>query len=189
MNKQSTVSIVIFAFVALLALILISSLQVPIFLSSGSDSLETIIKTSSFSQWLALALFLLCWFFCFVFPKLKHKGYIGVKVILTFIALSMFVMSGHNFRYSGKQHALIDSWFFIPVQTLDINPTTYIENSRVGKTVYSVDAYSNDAKLLSVWLGLPPWRLNENKVLRVFYDLGFEQSLKVVNRRGINGES
>lgn len=153
---------------------LIASVQAPIFLSGGSDALEIIVKPSSLSQWLALLLFLFSWFFCFVFPKSRYKGHVGFKIVLTFIALNIFIVSGHNFRYSGKQHALIDRRFFIPSQTVAINPTTFIENGRIEKTMFSVSAYSGDAKLLGIWLGLPPWRLNEAKVLSVFHDLGFE---------------
>lgn len=174
MNKQSVVSIVLFVCVSLVAFVLIASVQVPIFLAGGSDALEIIVKPSNFSQWLALALFLFSWLLCFMLPKLKQKGHIGLKIALTFITLSIFLMSGHNFRYSGKQHALIDSWFFISMQTVAINPTTYIEDGYVEKTVFSVNAYSGDTKLLNIWLGLPPWRLNENKVSSVFHDLGFE---------------
>lgn len=174
MNKKSVVSIMLFVCVCLVAFVLIASVQVPIFLAGGSDSLEIIVKPSNFSQWLALALFLFSWLLCFVLPKLKHKGHAGLKIALTFITLSIFLMSGHNFRYSGKQHTLIDSWFFISVQSVAINPITYIENGHIEKTVFSVNAYSGDTKLLSIWLGLPPWRLNENKVSSVFHDLGFK---------------
>jgi len=174
MNKQSFISIALFICVSLVAFLLIASVQVPIFFAGGSDALEVIVKPSNSSQWLALALFLSSWLLCFVLPKLKQKGHIGLKIVLTFITLSIFLMSGHNFRYSGKQHALIDSWFFIPMQTVAINPTTYIENSHLEKTMFSVNAYSGDTKLLSIWLGLPPWRLSENKVSSVFHDLGFE---------------
>ena len=167
-------STVLFVFITLVALALIASVQIPIFLTGGSDALEVIVKTSNVSQWVALALFLLSWLLCFVLPKLKHKGDIRVKVVLIAITLSIFCMSGHNFRYSGKHHQLVDSYFFIPMQTVSVNPAPTIENSFVETTALSVSAYSGDTKLLSIWLGLPPWRLNERKVLAVLHGFAFE---------------
>lgn len=178
MNKKQVLSIMLFVCVCLVALMLVASVQVPIFLTGGSDSLEVVVKTSNFSQWLALVIFLFCWFVCFLMPQLKHKGNLGLKVVLTFITLSIFLMSGHNFKYSGKHHALVDRIFFIPIQTLAINPITYIENGRIEKTMLSINAYSDETKLVSVWLGLPPWNLNENKVESIFHNLGFKKLYK-----------
>jgi hypothetical protein len=176
MNNKAMVSVGLFGCITFVALMLIASVQIPIFLTAGSDALEVIVKTSNISQWLALALFLISWFVCFVLPKLKHKGDIRVKVALILITLSIFFMSGHNFRYSGKQHELVDRWFFIPMQTVSINPMTSIENGNIKDSLFSVMAYSGDTKLLSVWLGLPPWRLDEAEISSVLIDLGFEEA-------------
>lgn len=179
MNKKTLLPIILFAVLGLLAVLLVSVMQMPILLAGGSDSLERIITVSPLAQWLALVVLLFCGFVCFVLPSLKQKLSLMAKIGGMALAVFVFLLSGHNFRYSGRQHALIDSWFFIPVQRVSIDPTRHIKNARFKHspflvTAYGGDNHTEDGKLLTIFLGFPPWNLNKSEVEQVLSDLGFE---------------
>ncbi|BCD96232.1 hypothetical protein MARGE09_P0431 [Marinagarivorans cellulosilyticus] len=81
-------------------------------------------------------------------------------------------MAGHSFRYSGKQHALMDSWLLIPLQTHPVNPVTYIENGRVESGIFFTSLYINEERVMQVFNGFPPWQLNTEKMVEVLVNLG-----------------
>ena len=174
MGKQVHHRAILFAVIALVLALLTSAMQLPLLTNKGSGSLEVIVQAPYFTQWLACGLLLLCLLVCFIIPASRNNLPAFVKIGLTLFAVGTFLMAGHSFRYSGKQHALIDSWLLIPVQTTAINPVTYIENGRVESGIFFTALYSDEKTVMKVFNGFPPWRLDNDKIIEVLVGLGAE---------------
>ena len=101
-------------FITLIFGLLILSINDPVFLAGGSDSLDISIIPNATSQSIALIFF----FFSIIHGlKVKYKNEkIGrsLKAVSISLALICLLSSGHTFTISGKQHAFVDKLFHIP---------------------------------------------------------------------------
>jgi len=149
--------IIIIIGIAVVLGLLLLSVQDPVFLAGGSDSLDISIVPNPLSQWFALILFIMSIIHIFIVKYGSKPLGIVVKTFILFFATIIFLISGHTYTISGKQHAFIDQWFHIPVQRLEINPTGSIEQFAYKDNSIFICIYDKDEIKQRIVLGPLIW--------------------------------
>ena len=150
--------------VTLILSFLILTIQDPIFLSSGSDSLDRAIVPEQVTQWIAVALFFVSVVFSQLFTKSNKKYIFVLKSLVLGFSIIVVIASGHTYTISGKQHAFLDQWFHIPLQKLAFNPDEGVENLSYKVTDRFVYLYDADEVQQSILLGPLVWGLDEKDI-------------------------
>lgn len=141
-------------------------------LAGGSDSLDVVTLPTIFSQLAGLILF----FIALVhFIKVRYGNMkIGRLFKVLFILLSFITVlaSGHTHTISGKQHAFVDQWFHVPVQTLTFDPRESIENYKYKSGVMFVSLYKGEAVKQTILTGPLFWGISQRDVIKKLKDFG-----------------
>lgn len=174
MGKQAIFNFLALICVAFVGVVFLGSNFSPLIFHRGSNSLEVVAKIDLYLQCMAFSLFLTLWAICYILPFTKKKLHSALKIFLTLSSLTAFIMSGHHFRYSGKENAVLDKWFIFSLQKIHIDPNSYIDDGQVKRGNFSIKIYDGDTPLMTVFLGLPPLHLSSEEIIGILEDLGFK---------------
>ena len=147
--------------------LLILGTQDPFILAGGSELLELTAIPSKNSQWAALLLFFIVSVLSILIPFKKNllNTCITFGVFTTLIFL--LAVSGHSYTYSGRQHALIDRWYFIDLQNLHVNPNNFLNNGEYTDNKWYVSVYE-DGQIKQRIITWPFfWGLDKDHVLEI----------------------
>lgn len=158
--------------------VLIFAMQNSFLLAGGSEAGETIVAPGKISQWLALFLFaLLALFPASKIPLVKRHA-VTLKATLLAVSTVLLLASGHTYRYSDRAHAFIDTWYFVPLQTLEIDPTQYLENAQYhsGPSFLSISTDGHTRQRILTRLG--PFGIDEKETIDLLQNFGFQQQIE-----------
>jgi len=111
------------ASIALVFSLLFVAMNTQFIVAGGSDSLEVVVKPSALSQWVTLTLFF-CSYFFFILRKTRLSPLQkNINIILVLFFFALLMLNSHFFRISGRENKLVDSWFFIPTQSISFHPS------------------------------------------------------------------
>ncbi len=152
-------------FVTVIFGVLILSINDPVFLAGGSDSLDISVLPESTSQSIALMIFFIS-IVHGLMMKYKNKT-IGrwLKVFFIIIALIVLAASGHTYTISGKQHVFVDKWYHMPVQTLEFDPTESIDSFTYKDKGIFIFIYKDNRLEQKVLTGPLFWGISSDKVI------------------------
>jgi hypothetical protein len=153
---------------------LITYMQDPFILAGGSDVNEVTISPDTVTQWLALFLFSILALIPVRLIPLEKRITPPLKAFLLFISFIFLLASGHTYRYSGHSHALVDSWYFIPLQTLEIDPNNFIAAARYRTDPIFVYVYVEDQMRQIILSGPGPFGIHQSKIVEHLKSFGFE---------------
>jgi hypothetical protein len=153
---------------------LITYMQDPFILAGGSDVNEVTISPDMVTQWLALFLFSILALIPVRVIPLEKRITVPLKASLLFISFILLLASGHTYRYSGRLHALVDSWYFIPLQTLEIDPNNFIASARYRTNPIFVYVYAEDQARQIILSGPGPFGINQSKIVEHLKSFGFK---------------
>ena len=152
--------------------LLILNIQDPFFLAGGSDSLELTAAPSAISQWVALLLFFIISTLYILIPSKKNRFVSCFKSGALIVSVFLLIISGHSYTYSGRQHALIDSWYFMPLQTLSVNPQNFLNNGEYMDNQWYVSLYENGQVKQRIITWPFFWGINKSHVIDILKHVG-----------------
>ena len=158
--------------------LLYMSMQDPVFMARGSDSLNISALPNSLSQSISLILLLAVFLFTLKLNCFKKPSSLLIKVFLVVFAIITGFVNGHSYTYSGKSHALIDQWFHIPIQTLKIDPTGNISDISYKQNGLFVYVYEKNILRQMILNGPYPWGISNESVIKVLDDIGIVESIR-----------
>lgn len=173
MKNKISIAIVVTVFA-----VLILAIQNPLLLAGGSDTGEVIVAPDKISQWLALLLFVLMALFPISRIPLNKRHAITLKAALLAFSALLLLVSGHTYRYSDRSHALIDTWYFIPLQTLEIDPNQYLENARYSSGAFFLYVSAEGKTRQLILSGPRPFGISRHDAINLLQNFGFQQQIK-----------
>jgi hypothetical protein len=159
-------------FITVIFGVLILSINDPVFLAGGSDSLDISVLPDPASQSIALMVFFISVVHSLLI-KYKNKT-VGrwLKVFFIIIALIVLAASGHTYTISGKYHAFVDKWYHMPVQTLEFDPTESIDSFTYKDNGIFISIYKDNQLEQEVLTGPLFWGINSDKVIEKLEGFG-----------------
>jgi len=164
-------------FTVLITLVLglmVLSIRDSVFLSGGSDALDIVTLPEPASQAIALGLF----FFSIVHMSVKYPNkHLGNILKLFFFVPAFIIMlaSGHTYTISGKQHAIIDQWFHVPLQKLEFDPTKSIERYKYTYSDFFITIYDGNVIKQKIFKGPLLWGIKGDKIIASLENFGIEK--------------
>ncbi len=76
-----------------------------------------------------------------------------VAYFLVLLSALIVLLNGHTFTISGKRHSMVDRWFFIPIQTLEFDPSEGLNSGYYRKSGFFISVYEEDRLKLCVLTG------------------------------------
>jgi len=144
--------------------LMVLSIRDPVFLSAGSDALDIVILPEPASQLIALVLF----FFSIAHMSVKYPNkHLGNILKLFFFVPAFIIMlaSGHTHTISGKQHAIIDQWFHLPLQKLEFDPSKSIERYKYTYSDFFITIYDGNVIKQRILKGPFLWGIKGDKII------------------------
>ncbi len=151
--------------------LMVLSVRDPVLLSSGSDALDIATRPEPTSQAIALVLFFFSILHISIKYPNKHLGNI-LKLLFFVPAFIIMLASGHTYTISGKQHAVIDQWFHVPLQKIEFDPTKSIERYKYMHSGFFIAIYDGDVIKQKIFKGPLLWGIKGDEIIKNLESFG-----------------
>lgn len=150
--------------------LLMAAMHDTFLLAGGSDALE-INAIPAFEYQILSILALVSVLVVVIFRQTQ------VAYFFVFLAVLIIVLNGHTFTISGKRHFIVDRWFFIPIQTLQFDPSEGLISAYYRKNDFFISVYEEDRLKLCVLTGPDFVGLKASKVESMLKSFGLIEKL------------
>ncbi len=150
--------------------LLIWAMQDPMILAGGSETGELILAPDKSSQWFSLLFFAVMALFPVRLIPLEQRIARKMKSALFAISVLLLMVSGHTYRYSDRAHALVDIWYFLPVQSLRIDPDHFIVHATYRTDLFFISVFTEGHLRQLILTGPGPFGIERQRVAKLLQD-------------------
>lgn len=124
--------------------LLFVAMNTPFIIAEGSDSLEIVIMPSALSQWATLLLYSCSYLFFIVYGRQSAPVQKSINILLILLFLALLILNSHFFKISGRESQLVDTWLFIPTQSMPFDPSGDMSLITYRVKAGAIDIQSDD---------------------------------------------